>query len=126
MSRQENLTARSSDSKRSVSIIDVSSMKTASQRSGFFSPRLNLVTPEPSSKSTSSSRWTVLASTPVSSVIRLAARPVGAASATFSPICPSSRMIAEIAVVFPVPGPPVRIMRGEVTAVMIASRWSAA
>ena len=55
------------------------------------------------------SRWTVWASVPVSSLIRLAARPVGAASTTSRPIFRNRAAMARTVVVFPVPGPPVRI-----------------
>ena len=60
-----------------------------------------------SSQSTWSIRWMVLASSPVSSLMRLAARPVGAARNTFSPASFSRWMMALRVVVLPVPGPPV-------------------
>ncbi|EJX03134.1 hypothetical protein EVA_08760 [gut metagenome] len=49
----------------------------------------------------------VLASIPVASLIRLAARPVGAASRIRSPMCFKAAMIPWVVVVLPVPGPPV-------------------
>ena len=55
----------------------------------------------------SSKRWMVEASCPVTSVNRLAARPVGAASTHFSPLWPYSDKIPFKIVVLPVPGPPV-------------------
>ena len=55
-----------------------------------------------------SSRWTVCASLPVSSLIRLAARPVGAVRTTSRPIRPNSATMPRTEVVLPVPGPPVR------------------
>ena len=51
----------------------------------------------------------VLASSPVTSLMRLAARPVGAARNTLSPASWSRRMMAFKVVVLPVPGPPVRM-----------------
>ncbi len=51
----------------------------------------------------------VLAGLPVTSLMRFAARPVGAASATLSPSSSNSWRIPFRVVVFPVPGPPVRI-----------------
>ena len=56
-----------------------------------------------------SSRWTVWASMPVSSLMRLAARPVGAASTISSPIFRNRATMPRTVVVLPVPGPPVRI-----------------
>ena len=55
----------------------------------------------------SSMRWMVLASYPVASVIRLAARPVGAARSISIPSISKYRMIVLMVVVLPVPGPPV-------------------
>ena len=51
--------------------------------------------------------WMVEASSPVTSVNRLAARPVGAASRHFSFICRKRERIPFRMVVLPVPGPPV-------------------
>ena len=64
----------------------------------------------------------VRASCPVASVMRLAALPVGAASATVSPARLSSRMMQLITVVLPVPGPPVMTTTGEVAAILMARR----
>ena len=59
-----------------TSTIEVSSTTSRSQSSGLSSLRLK----PPPLGSTSSRRWMVLASKPVASVMRLAARPVGAHS----------------------------------------------
>ena len=80
-----------------------------------------------------SKRWIVLAGRPVVSFIRLAARPVGAASrigkiswvyfdgSNSRPFNSAKRLtIPLITVVFPVPGPPVKINRGERMASAIA------
>ena len=71
---------RRRDSKRVVSTIDISSMTTASAFKGCCSLWTKVVTSE-EPKSTSNSRWMVFASRPVTSLTRLAARPVGAAMA---------------------------------------------
>ena len=54
-------------------------------------------------------RCIVFASKPVASVIRFAARPVGAAKKISSPSSSKYRIIILIVVVFPVPGPPDKI-----------------
>ena len=59
-----------------TSTIEVSSTTSRSHSSGLSPPRLK----SPVFGSTSSSRWMVFASKPVASVMRLAARPVGAQS----------------------------------------------
>ena len=59
-----------------TSTIEVSSTTRSPRSSGLSALRLN----SPPLGSTSSSRWIVMASNPVASVIRLAARPVGAQS----------------------------------------------
>ena len=64
----------------------------------------------------------VLASRPVISAMRLAARPVGAASETFSPRRSNSANIPRKVVVLPVPGPPVRINMRLCTASAMARR----
>ena len=63
----------------------------------------------------------VLASLPVSSVILLAALPVGAASATSSPLFSIRVIMPLTVVVLPVPGPPVKIRSPLLTAISIAS-----
>ena len=55
----------------------------------------------------SSRRWIVEASFPVISVMRLAARPVGAVSNVLSPSSSYMARMARREVVLPVPGPPV-------------------
>ena len=96
----------------------ISSTMMASVGMGFFSLRLKVRVSRKGS--TSSRRWMVLASRPVTSVIRLAARPVGAARDTFSP-SPSRRERMPLrVVVLPVPGPPVRMKTG----LSIASRMA--
>lgn len=75
-------------------------------------------------KSISSIRWMVFASMPVTSERRLAARPVGVASAMESPMLSKIRRIARTTVVLPVPGPPVRINTEFFTASVIAFFWS--
>ena len=100
------------------SIIEASSAMMQSASSGFSAFREKA----PSSPPYSSSRWMVFASAPVASVIRLAARPVGAHSSTwFSPL--SSSRMQLIMVVFPVPGPPVITKTPVSSARTMASRW---
>ena len=62
----------------------------------------------------------VFASIPVASESRFAALPVGAASSTDAPASRRAEMIPRVVVVFPVPGPPVRIRILLFTAVEIA------
>src|ERR1700692_4280650 len=64
-----------------TSTMEVSSTTRKSQSSGLSPFRLK----PPPFGSTSSSRWMVLASNPVASVMRLAARPVGAHSNRLTP-----------------------------------------
>jgi len=64
----------------------------------------------------------VRASKPVASVIRLAARPVGAHSSTSSPSACISRMMNRVMVVLPVPGPPVSTVTPPRSASSTASR----
>ena len=78
-------------------------MTSRSQSSGLSLSRLK----PPPLGSTSSSRWMVLASNPVASVIRLAARPVGAHSNRLTPLAARMRRIELTMVVLPTPGPPV-------------------
>ena len=74
-----------------------------------------------SSQATWSRRWMVLASSPVSSLMRLAARPVGAARNTRSPASFNRWIMAFRVVVLPVPGPPVRMRMPCSKAARIAS-----
>ena len=71
----------------------------------------------------SSSRWMVRAGQPVASLMRLAARPVGAHSST-SPSWRSRRMMTLMEVVLPVPGPPVITQTPSVSAASAAWRCS--
>jgi hypothetical protein len=115
-------TAFSSDCIRSTSTIELSSTTSRSQSSGFSSLRLK----PKAFGSNSSSRWMVLASMPVASVMRLAARPVGAQSRSFTPFAARMRRIEFTMVVLPTPGPPVITMSFERSARRIASAWLAA
>src|SRR5207344_1553178 len=75
-------TALMSDRISMTSTMDASSTTSRSQSSGLSSPRLN----PPLLGSTSKSRWMVFASKPVASVMRLAARPVGAHKESVTPL----------------------------------------
>ena len=86
-----------------TSTIEVSSMTRRSQGRGFSALREK----PPCLGSISSSRWIVLASSPVCSLMRLAARPVGAASSTRTPFARRIRRIVSRVEVLPTPGPPV-------------------
>ena len=66
----------------------------------------------------------VRAGQPVASLMRLAARPVGAHSST-SPRSRISRMMRLMEVVLPVPGPPVMMHTPSFTAASTASFWAA-
>src|SRR5256886_5702928 len=101
-------TARKSACISMTSTIEVSSTTSRSQSSGLSSPRLK----PPPLGSTSSNRWMVLASKPVASVRRLAARPVGAHSNSSVPFAARMRRIALTMVVLPTPGPPVMTKLG--------------
>ena len=68
----------------------------------------------------------VLASRPVLSLSRLAARPVGAASAILMPLAPSTLRIELISVVLPTPGPPVMTRTFDTRASRSAARWLSA
>ena len=68
----------------------------------------------------------VLASSPVCSVMRLAARPVGAANATRTPLATSRRKIVSSRVVLPTPGPPVTTATLEPSTSFRASRCEVA
>ena len=104
----------------STSTMDISSTITASHLRGLSSSRTNTMSPVPGSIPASSSRWMVEAFSPVTSVSRFAARPVGAASRHASCICPSRDNIPFNIVVLPVPGPPVISSSPEVAASRMA------
>ena len=76
--------------------------------------------------STSSRRWIVFASNPVASLIRLAARPVGAHSRISTPLADRMRRIELTIVVLPTPGPPVMTETLEESAARTASAWPGA
>ena len=61
----------------------------------------------PDDGSASKSRWIVFASIPMDSVIRLAARPVGAQRRQFTPLARTIPKSELTNVVLPTPGPPV-------------------
>ena len=105
-----------------TSTMEVSSTTSRSQSSGLSSPRLK----PPPLGSTSSSRWMVLASKPVASVMRLAARPVGAHSRSLTPFAASMRRMALTIVVLPTPGPPVMTSTLDINASRIAATWLSA
>jgi hypothetical protein len=102
--------------------MEVSSTTSNSQSSGFFSLCLKL----PFFESTSSSRWMVLASRPVVSAMRFAARPVGAQRSRFTRLATRIRRIAFTSVVLPTPGPPVITMTLDARAVRVAFFWLSA
>ena len=81
--------------------METSSITMRSPSRGWRSFRRNC----PVRGSTSSRRWIVLASIPVLSVSRLAARPVGAHSRGFTAFAHSTRRMALSSVVLPTPGP---------------------
>ena len=114
-------TASRSARSRSVSTIDTSSTTTTPARRGCSALRWKA----PSLGEKASSRCSVDAAWPVASLIRRAARPVGAASRTFSPRAESTSSRTWRQVVLPVPGPPVRIASGVVAIRSTASRWVA-
>ncbi len=89
---------------------------------GFSSARLK----PPSFGSASSRRWTVVASRPVLSARRLAARPVGAQSASLGPSAATIFRMELTSVVLPTPGPPVITRTLEPSARRTASRWLSA
>src|SRR5262245_187362 len=105
-----------------TSTMEASSTTSRSQSSGLSSPRLK----PPPLGSTSSSRWMVLASNPVASVMRLAARPVGAQSKSLTPLAARMRRIALTMVVLPTPGPPVMTRALDISASRIAATWLSA
>ncbi len=89
-----------------VSHIDTSSQTTRSCGSFSSQPYRN-TNPPPGTGRASSSLWTVVAGRPTSSSIRLAARPVGAHSATLRSASSAARTTSWTVRVLPVPGPPV-------------------
>ncbi len=101
---------------RTRSTIDVSSTMTTSVSNGFWRLRLKALICGENSRS----RWMVLASPPVVSLRRFAARPVGAVKVICLPWASNRRIIPTVVVVLPVPGPPVRIIARAVIAVWIA------
>ncbi len=68
----------------------------------------------------------VLASKPVASFMRLAARPVGAPSRSLTPFAERMRKMALTMVVLPTPGPPVTTSTLEASAVATAALWLSA
>ena len=103
----------------STSTIDVSSMTSRSPSSGCRSVRRNC----PFFGLISSRRCSVLASSPVASVMRLAARPVGAPSSGRTPLAARIVRMARSTVVLPTPGPPVNTTTLCARAVSTACRW---
>ena len=119
--RQPSGRASSRLEKRLISTMESSSTITASASSGLRASRAKTGRSF-SVHSTSSRRWIVFASLPVSSDMRFAARPVGAARATSSPSRSKSVKMPLSVVVLPVPGPPVRMSSPFWMAVMMARR----
>ena len=115
-------TAASSARISITSTIDVSSITSRLQWSGLCASRLN----PPFLGSISSRRWIVFASNPVASLIRLAARPVGAHSRISTPLADRMRRIELTIVVLPTPGPPVMTETFEESAARTASAWPGA
>ncbi len=68
----------------------------------------------------------MVASIPVDSAIRRAARPVGATSVIDARCCLAAAQISRIVAVLPVPGPPVTIERREANAASTAAHCSGA
>jgi hypothetical protein len=93
-----------------------------SQSSGLSEPRRN----PPAFGSTASSRWIVRASMPVASLMRLAARPVGAHRRIRTPLAARKRRIELTIVVLPTPGPPVMTSALAVRVSRTAAVWLSA
>ena len=115
-------TALSSACSSGTSTIETSSTTSRSASSGCSSWRLK----PPWAGSASSSRCRVLASRPVASLIRLAARPVGAASAMAGVLARRICRMVLTSVVLPTPGPPVITSTLARSASRTASRWLSA
>lgn len=98
--------ARSNCDIKATSTIETSSTMTTSARSGFVC----VCTKPIEVRSNSNNRWMVLASRPVVSVRRFAARPVGAHSRTSIFLAWRICRILVTMVVLPTPGPPVITM----------------
>ena len=96
-------TALSSEAVRLMSSMEHSSTMRKSTSNGSSSFFLNFPCCH------SNRRWIVFASRPITSAMRCAARPVGAASSTLRPIVSSNFTITWVVVVLPQPGPPVRM-----------------
>ena len=105
-----------------TSTMEHSSTTSRRQSSGCASPRLK----PPVLGSVSSSRWMVLASRPVLSDRRLAARPVGAHSASSTRLAPITLRTELTRVVLPTPGPPVITSTLDASARRSASFWLSA
>ena len=101
-----------------ISTMDISSTMTTSVSSLLSAFLANSLV----EKLNSRSLCKVLASQPVASVMRLAARPVGAASSISKPSCPISSIMKLKMVVLPVPGPPVTTKMPSVQLRLTASR----
>src|SRR3984957_15370002 len=111
-----------SDAISGRSTIETSSTTNRSQASGSVSQRLK----PPLRGSASSKRWMVLAANPVLSAKRLAARPVGAHSATATAFAHRILRMELTRVVFPTPGPPVTTSSLLASANATAARWLSA
>src|SRR5680860_572332 len=100
-----------------TSTIEVSSTTKRSQSSGLSLLRVK----PPALRSTSRVRWIVLGSNLVASVMRFAARPVGAQSSRVTPFADRMRRIELTMEVFPTPGPPVMTRTFDTRASRIAA-----
>ena len=108
--RVPSLTAFSNPSISIKSIIDASSIMITSCSRGFSSLRPKLSVSSSSDHTNSSRRCMVIAGFPDASSMRLAALPVGAASAVSRPAKSNIFTSVFMIVVLPVPGPPVIIV----------------